>query len=75
LTDRIRKGTPTLILARTLSDNAKKVVSANSNVIALESSVVSGAAATRVYSQGSTDIFTGLSLWDLEQLVTEVFEP
>jgi hypothetical protein len=75
LTERIRKGTPTLILARTLSDNAKKVVSANPSVIALESSVVSGTLGTRVYSQGSTDIFPGLSLWDLEQLVTEVFEP
>ncbi len=75
LTDRIRKGIPTLILAHTLTDNAKKVVSANPNVIALESCVVSGTAATRVYSQGSTDIFAGLSLWDLEQLVMEVFEP
>ena len=75
LTDRIRKGTPTLILAHTLTDNAKKVVSANPNVIALESSDVSGTVATRVCSQGSTDIFAGLSLWDLEQLVTEVFEP
>ena len=74
LTERIRKGIPTLILARTLSDNAKKVVGANPNVIALESAVVSGVKATRVYSQGSTDIFGGMSLWDLEQLVTEVFE-
>jgi SIR2-like domain len=75
LTERIRKGTPTLILTRTLSDNAKKVVSANSNVIALESSVVSGMMATRVYYQGSIEIMDGLSLWDLEELVKEVFEP
>jgi hypothetical protein len=75
LTERIRKGAPTLIIARTLSDNAKKVVSANSNVIALESAVLGSTVATRVYSQGSTDILAGLSLWDVEHLVTEVFEP
>jgi len=75
LTDRIRKGVPTLILSRTLTDNAKKIATANSNVIAMESATVGERVASNVYSQGCTDIFADLSLWDLEELVTEVFEP
>ena len=73
LADRIRKGVPTLMISRTLSPNSKKVIATAPQVVAMESTIEHGAPATRVYSTGSLDVFSGLSIWDLEHLVTEVF--
>ena len=75
LTDRIKRGVPTLIVSRNLTPNTQKVVTANPNVMALEHTDVNGISATRVYSSGSTDVFAGQSFWDLHHLVKEVFEP
>lgn len=75
LSTRIRSGVPTVIMAHGLTANTKKIVAANANVTALEHAMVRSVPATRVYSAGSTDVFAGVSLWDLNDLVTEVLEP
>jgi SIR2-like domain len=75
LKDRIKRGIPTLIVARDLTSNTKKVCDANPAVIALEHAVVKDIPATRVYSAGNIDVFAGKSFWDLNHLVKEVFEP
>jgi hypothetical protein len=75
LTTKIRSGVPTIILVHSLTANTKEVVEENSNVIALEHAVVTGKPATRVYSAGQVTVFVETSLWDLDHLVNEVFEP
>lgn len=75
LADKIRRGIPTLMVSRTLTDNSKKVITASPHVIALESTTMHGKPSTRIYSSGNTDVFAGLSIWDVEHLVTEVFKP
>ena len=73
LAARIRRGIPTLMISRTLTDNSKKVIADAPHVIAIESAVEHGKPATRVYSAGGSDLFAGLSIWDIEHLVTEIF--
>jgi hypothetical protein len=73
LKERIRGGIPTLILAQTLTSNAKCIVQSFPHVIALEHADDYGKPATRVYSPGCTDVFAGLALWDIGNLISEVF--
>lgn len=75
LKERIRSGIPTVMLAHSLTPNTKQVVHSCPHVIALENAASGSTAATRVYGPGCTDVFAGLSLWDLENLVNEVLEP
>lgn len=75
LTTKIRSGVPTLILAYSLTANTRKVVAENPHVIALEHAAVSGTPGTRVHSAGQVTDLVGTSLWNLDQLVSEVFEP
>jgi hypothetical protein len=75
LTGRIKSGAPTLILAHALSANAKFVLASAPYYMALEAADVSGTPSTRVCTPGAIDVFAGISLWDVENLVREVFEP
>lgn len=75
LTARIKSGVPTLLLTHTLSPKAKTVLSFSPHIMAIEDANIAGIAATRVHRNGATDVFNGQSLWDIQNLVTEVFEP
>lgn len=75
LKERIKSGVPTLLITHRLSPNAKEVLLLSTHIMALEHAEVAGMPATRVYSSGATDVFNGLSLWDIGNLVHEVFEP
>ena len=75
LTQRIRSGVPTVLLTHSLSAKAKLVLNLSAHVFALEDATVGAAPATRVFSNGAIDVFNGITLWDLNNLVKEVFEP
>ena len=75
LKERIKSGVPTLLITHSLSPNAKAILHTSTHIMALECAEISGTPATRVYSPGAVDIFSGLSLWDIGNLVSEVFEP
>jgi hypothetical protein len=75
LKERIKSGVPTLLITHSLSSNAKAVLNLSTRIIALEYAEVAGLSATRVYSSGAIDVFSGISLWDIGHLVSEVFEP
>lgn len=74
LSQRIKSGVPTLIITHSLSPNAKELLKHAPHYLAIESADVAGVQATRVYSPGAIDVFAGISIWDLESLVKEVFE-
>jgi hypothetical protein len=75
LTARIKSGVPTLLLTHSLSAKAKALMSSAAQVIAIEDGSVLGITATRVHQNGVLDVFNGLALWDVQNLVKEVFEP
>jgi hypothetical protein len=75
LTQKIKSGVPTLLLTHSLSAKAKSVLNLSAHVFALEDATVGGVPATRVFSNGAIDVFNGITLWDLNNLVKEVFEP
>jgi hypothetical protein len=75
LKDRLKSGVPTLVLTHSLSANAKSILSSAPHFLALEAAEISGTPATRVFSPSTIDVFGGVSLWDVENLVKEVFEP
>jgi hypothetical protein len=75
LKDRLKSGVPTLVLTHDLTANAKSVLSSAPHFLALEAAEIAGTPGTRVFSPGSIDVFGGVSLWDVENLVKEVFEP
>jgi hypothetical protein len=75
LTQKIKSGVPTVLLTHSLSAKAKSVLNLSAHVFALEDATVGGVPATRVFSNGAIDVFNGITLWDLNNLVKEVFEP
>jgi hypothetical protein len=75
LATKIKSGVPTILLTHTLSPKARAVLNFSSQVMALEDATSAGAPATRVYRDGAKDVFNGLQLWDINNLVSEVFEP
>jgi hypothetical protein len=75
LTPRIRSGTPTLILAYELSQNATKLADECGNVIALERATLNGEEGTLAIVDRKKIPLPGLSLWDLNSFVSEVLEP
>lgn len=75
LTPRIRNGVPTLLLTYALSDNATKLVTECSNVVAIQRAEQGGASGSSVFVAGTETFFSGLDLWDLGSFVAEVLEP
>ncbi len=71
----IKGGKPALILSHTLSPNASKLVKECPSLIAIEHAEVAGAPGTRLFHAGQIHDFGGLSLWDLNDFVSEVLEP
>jgi len=75
LKERMKSGVSTLVLTHSLSTNAKSALSAAPHFLALEAADIKGVLSTRVFSPGAIDVFSGVSLWDVGNLVKEVFEP
>lgn len=71
----IRSGRPTLLLTHSLSKVALNLAHENSNVIALEAAIEHGAPGTRVFHSKKSYFFPNLSLWDINDFITEVLEP
>lgn len=64
---------PMLIITRTLSDKAKMFVNGNKEIIALEYSLEDGQSGTKIHWENEVEFFKGLNMWDLRELVKEVF--
>lgn len=75
LTPRIRSGVPTLLLTHGLSENARRLVADCPNVIAIQQTNAAGAKGSGVIYAGDEFFFPDISIWDLEEFVTEVLEP
>jgi hypothetical protein len=75
LLPKIRSGVPTLLLARTLSKNAIKLVSDFSNIIAIQHAVKDGTDGSSVFKDKVENFVPELDLWDLDIFVNEVLEP
>lgn len=71
----IKNGRPTLLLTRTLSDQAKSLALDNPNVITLDYHTESGIAGTRVIHQKAIHFFPTIQIWDIENFIQEVLEP
>lgn len=72
LRPRIRGGAPALLLAHTLTDNARKLALHYPNVTAIERLSTGG---SRVYVRGTSHEYDGIEIWDLQSFVSEVLEP
>ncbi len=75
LTPRIRYGAETVLLARTLSDNALKLLKESPKMIAIQHAKEDGVAGSRVWIGGDRAFYQGLALWDLGEFVAAVLEP
>lgn len=73
LTPKLLAGTPTVVLTRTLSKNARKQVAAAPKVVALERTpgTPPGYASTTAHWRGETVAFDGFDLWNLDTLIKE----
>lgn len=72
LVKKIRSGTPSIVIARQLTPNARAVVAQSPNAIGIEADP-SGTSATRVLGQGGINVFPGKEFWKLTDLLQEVF--
>lgn len=75
LTPRIKNGVPTLLLTRSLSDNALKLARENANVIAIQHGVVGGKDGSSIFIDKKEIHVPDLALWDLNVFISEVLEP
>lgn len=74
LTPRIRDGVPTLLITRSLSSNAAKLVASCASVTSIERSEVAGVEGSSISVAGMVTNYPGLNLWDLGEFVDEVLE-
>lgn len=72
LTPALRRGVPTVLMTRSLSENARKVVQESSNVIALESHRRAEIEGTGYWAKGTMTFLPGMRIWDLGEFVREV---
>ena len=70
LVRQIEQGKSALILTRSLSDNTERLVKRSKNSIALYSDKTNG---TKLLSSSEQCLFTGINLWDLHEMLKEVF--
>jgi hypothetical protein len=65
---------PKLIVTRTLSENAKNVIVNYSNTMAIEAKIIDGKiCGTKVYSGEEIYELDDINLWDISELIREVF--
>ncbi len=68
------KDKPKLIVAKALSNNAKKIIEDSQNTIALEENIVEGGTVgTKVYIDNQTYEIKDKKIWDLKELIKEIF--
>jgi hypothetical protein len=74
LARKLREGTPALLIARVLTDNAKAQLGDTPHVLALEKTPESSAdqPSTTAHWRGDIQRFDGVDLWTLDHLVREV---
>lgn len=75
LTPRIRSGIPTLMLARTLSNNALSLARERGNVIAIQHGSSGSQVGSSVFVNMTEHFVPNLALWDLDAFIPEVLEP
>jgi SIR2-like domain len=75
LTPKIRAGVPTVLLTRTITPNAMKLVKKHSTFLALEKDSRAGQSGTHVVRGTKETYIPNLQLWDLKDFVAEVLEP
>jgi hypothetical protein len=75
LTPRIRNGIPTLLLTRTLSDNAMKLARECANVIAIQHAMVGGTGGSSLFINKVEAQVADIALWELDTFISEVLEP
>lgn len=75
LAPRINGGIPTLLLTRSLSENALRLAKQNSNVVAIQSGTSGVVAGSSVFVGRTEHFFPNLSMWDLHHFISEVLEP
>jgi len=70
LMQQLHSGKPALILTHSLSDKAKKIVSECKNITAV---CHTNSADTKIVTAKSKDVLSGINLWDLHEMIKEVF--
>lgn len=74
LIGRIKKGVPTLIITRSLSQNAMKLLGSYDNVMAVSFAEKNGQVGTLYVNKGKQTFLNNENIWDLGILVEEVLE-
>jgi hypothetical protein len=75
LTPRIKSGTPSLLLTRTLSNHALQLARNYAHVIAIQHGSCGDRAGSSVFVNRTEHFMPDLALWDLDVFVSEVLEP
>lgn len=75
LTPRIKSGVPTLLLTRTLSDNALALARNYANVTAVQHGSDAGREGCSIYVNKAEQFYPDFPIWDLGSFVSEVLEP
>lgn len=75
LSPSIRAGKPTLMLARTLTPNAKRIALANPKVTALENHEEAGVLGTLLTLNGTQQFLPNMDIWDVNGFISGVLEP
>ena len=76
LGDKMRAGTPTLIITHTLSSSAMKLIAQSSGAIAVSSNMRDPTGSTiAVVTANDSDVIVAPPLWDLAVLIEEVLSP
>ncbi|WP_176481944.1 SIR2 family protein [Paucisalibacillus globulus] len=74
LIDRIKRGVPTLIITRTLSENTIRIISENTNVLAISHSIKNKFDEGTLFQGNGKSVFLkNIDLWDLGEFIEEVF--
>jgi hypothetical protein len=74
LRPRLRAGRPCVLLAKALTESARKVVEECDSVLALVEGSSEGIPSTTCHYGGITEVFDGVRLWDLDHFLNEVLE-
>ncbi|MFM9857582.1 SIR2 family protein, partial [Pseudoxanthobacter sp. M-2] len=75
LKPKIVSGIPTLLLSRSLSENALALAQAHGNIMAIEQANVGGRNGSRIFLNRLPHEVPDKNLWDLGSFISEVLEP
>lgn len=74
LSERLRSGTPCLTLVKTLSENAKKIISQSAGMLALSEDPASAAGGFICTKQTGATAFSGPALWQLSTFTKDLLK-